>query len=59
VIDLVTTVGALFESETLQGVLHLLSDDREGAGIGQSELARGACWIGPIASVSTAVGEVK
>jgi len=46
IIDLQTTVTTLFETETLQGVLHLLSDHREGAGPQQSEFVRGACWIG-------------
>ena len=45
VIDLKTTVTTLFETETLQGVLHLLTDDREAAGPQQSEFVRGACWI--------------
>jgi len=45
-IDLETTVTTLFETETLQGVLHLLTDDRVAAGPQQSEFVRGACWIG-------------
>jgi anti-anti-sigma factor len=44
-IDLNATVTTLFETETLQGVLHLLSDTREAAGPQQSEFIRGACWI--------------
>jgi anti-anti-sigma factor len=44
-IDLKTTVTTLFETETLQGVLHLLNDDRQAAGQQQSEFVRGACWI--------------
>lgn len=48
-IDLGETVTGLFESEQLLGVLHLLCDDRTIAGSGESELVRGACWIGPIA----------
>jgi anti-anti-sigma factor len=44
-IDLNATVTTLFETETLQGVLHLLSDTRETAGAQQSEFVRGACWI--------------
>ena len=44
-IDLNATVTTLFETETLQGVLHLLSDAREAAGPQQSEFVRGACWI--------------
>ena len=44
-------LATIFEAERLQGVLHLLADDREIAGAGQSELVRGACWTGPIASI--------
>ncbi len=55
-LDVKTTVSTLFEAETLQGVLHLLNDDREIAGAGQSEFVRGACWIGPITEVVTERG---
>jgi anti-anti-sigma factor len=44
-VELKATVTTLFETETLQGVLHLLSDGREAAGRQQSEFVRGACWI--------------
>ena len=47
-IDLKSAVTSLFESENLQGVLHLLTDDRQAAGLQQSEFVRGACWIGAI-----------
>lgn len=50
-INLKTTVASLFETETLQGVLHLLSDFREGAGLQQSEFVRGACWVGGISRI--------
>jgi anti-anti-sigma factor len=50
-IDLTTTVTTLFETETLQGVLHLLTDDREAAGPQQSEFVRGACWIGAASEI--------
>jgi hypothetical protein len=50
-IDLQTTVTSLFETENLQGVLHLLSDDREAAGLQQSEFVRGACWINRLAEL--------
>ena len=50
-IDLRATVSTLFEAETLQGVLHLLNDDREIVGAGESEFVRGACWVGPLADV--------
>jgi len=53
-IELQPTVAAIFEGETLQGVLHLLNDDRPIVGSGESEFVRGACWVGPITEV---VGE--
>ncbi len=50
-LELNETVSALFETEDLQAVLHLLHDDRETAGSGESEFVRGACWVGPIDQV--------
>ncbi len=47
-VDLKPTATALFEGETLRGVLHLLHDDRPILGVGESEFVRGACWISPI-----------
>ena len=47
-LDLRNTVRGVFDAGGLLGVLHLLSDDREIAGGGESELLRGACWVGPI-----------
>jgi anti-anti-sigma factor len=44
-------VSALFEGETLQGVLHLLHDDRRITGAGESQFVRGACWVSPISEV--------
>lgn len=49
-IEMETAVKRLFESGSLQGVLHLLADDRPG-GAGESEFTRGACWVGPIGRV--------
>jgi hypothetical protein len=37
-----------------QTLLHLLTDDREFEGLGQSEFMRGACWIGPLAEFQSA-----
>jgi len=50
-VDLNATVTTIFETETLQGVLHLLTDDREAAGPQQSEFVRGACWIGTASEI--------
>ncbi len=47
------TVAALFEAETLHGVLHLLNDDRQIVGSGESEFVRGACWVAPITTLAT------
>ncbi len=47
-IDLRETVAALFETQRLQGLLHLLSDYRAPAGVGESEFVRGACWAAPL-----------
>ncbi len=43
------TVNGLFAFESIQGLLHLLADDRTFEGVGQSEFLRGACWVGVIA----------
>jgi anti-anti-sigma factor len=47
-LDLGDAVRTLFDTGGLQGILHLLNDDRAIAGVGQSELTRGACWVGRI-----------
>jgi len=54
-IDLRESVGALFEAETVQSVLHVLNDDRRIVGGGQSALVRGACWIAPVTDVCSEV----
>jgi anti-anti-sigma factor len=53
-IDLKSTVRPLFEQETPLGLLHLLSDDREGTGVSGSEFVRGACWTAPLTVVKDA-----
>lgn len=57
-ISLGETVRAIFEHETLQGVLHVIGDDRQSDRVSESELVRGAVWVAPIAAV-TAGGGVK
>ena len=51
-INLRQTINSMFGGESIQGLMHLLADDREFEGIGQSEFLRGACWIGKIGEVS-------
>jgi anti-anti-sigma factor len=50
--DLKATMATLFETERLEGLLHLLHDDRQVTGVGESEFLRGTCWIGPISDIS-------
>ena len=50
------TVRTLFEDTGVQGVLHLLNDNRPVVGVGQSEFTRGACWIGAIARMTLLIG---
>jgi len=52
-IDLRKTVKSLFEGETMQGLLHLIGDDRGSSGVAESEFVRGACWIAPIDELTT------
>lgn len=40
------TLRPWFEHDTVEAVLHLLADDREG--VRESALTRGACWIAPL-----------
>jgi anti-anti-sigma factor len=47
-VDLAESVQALFESERVLGVLHLLNDWRDASGAGESQLLRGACWCAPL-----------
>ena len=51
-LELGSTISTLFEQGTVEGVLHLLRDDRTIGGAGESEFIRGACWVGPIHEVS-------
>jgi anti-anti-sigma factor len=51
-IDLKASIKTLFENQVLEGVLHLLHDDRAASAAGQSELVRGACWIAPISRIA-------
>jgi anti-anti-sigma factor len=52
VIDWRTSIKSLFEQQALEGVLHLINDDRAILGSGQSEFVRGACWVAPISSIT-------
>ena len=47
-IELHPTIAKLFDTGGLQGVMHLLADDRPAGGGGENLFLRGACWFGPI-----------
>ena len=47
-VNLQKTITSLLGTESAQTVMHLLADDREFEGVGQTELMRGACWVGPL-----------
>ncbi len=55
-LDLTETVNGLFDAEQLQGLLHLVHDQREFSGTGDSEFLRGACWVAPLTSVTRRQG---
>lgn len=47
-VDLVETVASLLNTGTASSVLHLLADDREFEGVGETDFMRGACWFSPV-----------
>ena len=47
-LDLNMTIGRLYDTQSLNGVLHLIHDDRNIAGVGQSEFIRGNIWLADI-----------
>jgi anti-anti-sigma factor len=51
-IELKASIKTLFEGQALEGILHLLTDDRAISGAGESEFVRGACWMSPISSTT-------
>ena len=55
-LNLDKVIGGLLATDSAQTLLHLLADDREFEGVGQSEFMRGACWTGPIAEFLPTAG---
>jgi hypothetical protein len=47
-LEMAATVAELMETQNLEGLLHLLNDERKIAGIGESRFIRGAAWAGPL-----------
>lgn len=51
-LELQKAVTDLLALEPAQGLLHLLADERAFEGSGQTDLMRGACWVGPISKIN-------
>jgi hypothetical protein len=51
-LDLREAVAQLLGTESARTVMHLLADERQFEGVGQTDLMRGACWAGPLRSLS-------
>ena len=47
-IELGDSLDKFMSTQTIRGVLHLLNDDRDGVGVGESYLRRGALWCAPV-----------
>jgi len=46
------TVADLLNASSPNAVLHLMADTRPFEGVGETDLARGACWIGPLSQLT-------
>jgi len=51
-LDLKEVIYSLYEKQSLISVVHLLRDDRQIIGVGDTELVRGALWIAPLETVN-------
>jgi anti-anti-sigma factor len=47
-----TTIAGALAVSTPNAVLHLMADTRPFEGVGETDLARGACWIGPLNTIA-------
>jgi anti-anti-sigma factor len=47
-----STIAGTLSASTPNAVLHLMADTRPFEGVGETDLARGACWIGPISTIT-------
>lgn len=50
------TLTELFSSATPERVVHLMADTRPYEGVGESELVRGACWVGALPEIAVEAG---
>jgi anti-anti-sigma factor len=47
-----TIIADTLSASTPNAVLHLMADTRPFEGVGETDLARGACWMGPLTTVT-------
>lgn len=47
-VDLAETVAPLLNTAAAETVMHLLADEREFEGVGETDFMRGACWFSPL-----------
>ncbi len=50
-IDLNSSILSFFENDMIQHISHLINDDRETTGVGESGFRRGTIWIGRIGEI--------
>ena len=48
----VKTVAEVLAASTPNAVLHLMADTRPFEGVGETDLVRGACWVGPLQAIA-------
>jgi anti-anti-sigma factor len=46
------TVAEILAASTPSTVMHLMADTRPFEGVGETDLVRGACWVGPLQTIS-------
>ena len=46
------TIAEVLAAASPTAVLHLMADTRPFEGVGETDLVRGACWIGPLTSIA-------
>lgn len=46
------TMAGVLSAASPHALLHLMADTRPFEGVGETDLARGACWMGPLATIA-------
>jgi hypothetical protein len=45
-------MAGLLANSTPETVVHLMPDTRPYEGVGETDLVRGACWVGPLPAIT-------